>query len=150
MHFREATVADIDAYMVVRLSVKENVLSDPTRVTKADNIDYLTRFGKGWVCERNDMIVGFSIVDLERANVWALFVHPDHEGLGIGNELHRLMLNWYFAQTDKTLGLGTGVGTRAADFYRRRGWREVGLKGDETLFEMTSSDWKQTQPGNDA
>jgi GNAT superfamily N-acetyltransferase len=148
LHFREATVADIDAYMVVRLSVKENVLSDPTRVTKADNVDHLTHFGKGWVCERNDTIVGFSIVDLQRANVWALFVHPDHEGLGIGNELHRLMLDWYFSQTAKTLGLGTGIGTRAADFYRRRGWREIGFKSDEILFEMTSDDWKRTQTGN--
>lgn len=45
-----------------------------------------------------DQIVGFSIADLKENNIWALFVHPDFENLGIGRKLHDIMLDWYFEQ----------------------------------------------------
>ena len=51
MLIREAKVADIPAYMEVRFAVKENVLNNRSLVTEADNVDYLTRRGKGWVAE---------------------------------------------------------------------------------------------------
>ncbi|MCI1267364.1 MAG: hypothetical protein LKG19_12385 [Saprospiraceae bacterium] len=51
MIIREATVDDIDQYMVVRMAVKENIISNPALVTQQDNEDYLTHYGKGWVCE---------------------------------------------------------------------------------------------------
>ena len=64
MLFREATIKDIDNYMIVRMAVKENVLNNPKLVTIEDNINYLTKYGKGWVCEIDKQIVGFSIVGL--------------------------------------------------------------------------------------
>ena len=51
MNFREATVTDIPQIQRVRNAVKENVLSDPALVSDTDCIDYITRRGKGWVCE---------------------------------------------------------------------------------------------------
>ena len=84
----------------------------------------------------------FSIVDLENHNVWALFIDPVHEGHSVGKNLHRLMLDWYFSETDKTLWLGTAPGTRAEIFYRKRGWKETGMHGKEIKFEMTLQDWK--------
>jgi hypothetical protein len=53
------------------------LLSDPALVTDKDCEDYLTQKGKGWVCVIENRLVGFSIVDLEDKNIWALFVHPD-------------------------------------------------------------------------
>ena len=84
MLFREATKEDIKQIQVVRHSVKENVLSDPSIVTDEDCADYINIRGKGWVCEDDKTIVGFSIADLKDHNIWALFVKPEYEHKGIG------------------------------------------------------------------
>ncbi|WP_240337043.1 GNAT family N-acetyltransferase [Rufibacter psychrotolerans] len=142
MTFREATLRDIPQIQQVRHSVKENVLSDPSLVTDADCAEYLTQRGKGWVCEVEGVIVGFSIADLKDHNIWALFVQPEFEGKGIGRTLHDLMLDWYFAQTQEPVWLGTQPQSRADAFYRRTGWQEVGTHGKgETKFEMTFERW---------
>ena len=143
MILREATIDDIDNYMLVRMAVRENVLNNPALVPKKDNIDYLTKHGKGWVFEIENKIVGFSIVGLTQRNVWALFVHPAFEGKGIGKKLHDVMIDWYFEQTKENIWLGTEPHTKAATFYRTNGWIEVGTHGNgELKFEMTYENWK--------
>lgn len=139
--FREAGVEDIEQIMDVRLSVKENTLPDPSLVTKEDCESFLTERGKGWVCELNGRIAGFAIVDLTKHNIWALFVRPSNENMGIGQRLHRVMLDWYFKQTDHPVWLGTSPGTKAEKFYRRRGWVETGTHVKEIKFEMTKAHW---------
>ena len=143
MEFREAILSDLEAIMDVRFSVKENVLSNPDLVTIADCEDFIFRRGKGWVCVINGKVVGFSIVDLVENNIWALFVRPEFAQQGIGKQLHNLMLDWYFTQTQKTVWLGTDPGTRAETFYRKSGWQHVGMYGNEYKFEMTYSYWNQ-------
>ena len=144
MIFREAQIADIKQMQVVRHLVKENVLSNPALVTDADCEEYITTRGKGWVCEVDNNIVGFSIADLKENNIWALFVDPAYEGKGIGRRLHSLMLDWYFSQAQQKVWLGTSPNTRAEAFYRTAGWKEVGTHGDgEIKFEMTCNDWKR-------
>ncbi len=143
MLFREAGVTDIPQIQVVRNSVKENTLSNPTLVTDKDCENYLLHRGKGWVCEIDDRIVGFAIVDLLDHNVWALFVQPGFDKKGIGKKLHDDMLDWYFSQTDSTIWLSTAPNTRAEKFYRKAGWKEVGMYGKgEVKFEMSKADWK--------
>lgn len=143
MIYREAEIKDIHQMHVVRNSVKENVLSNPDLITTRDYEDYLTNRGKGFVCEINNEIVGFSIVDLVDKNVWALFINPAYEGKGIGKELHDLILTWYFTQTTETIWLGTEPKSRAEVFYRKNGWKEKGMHGkNEIKFEMNFEDWK--------
>ena len=142
MIFREAVIADIPQMQIVRHLVKENILSDPSLVTDADCEEYLTKRGKGWICAVDNIIVGFSIVDLQEKNVWALFVHPQFEHKGIGKQLHDKMLNWYFTKTSLTLWLGTEPKTRAEKFYELQGWERVGTHGrGETKFEMSFENW---------
>ncbi len=143
MIFRVAIPADIPAIQLVRNSVKENVLSDPALVPDKDVEEYIMMRGKGWVCEIEGVIVGFAIADLKESNIWALFIHHRHEKKGIGKQLHQLMLNWYFQNTDKTVWLSTSPGTRAETFYRKAGWKEAGMFGKgEIKFEMTAIEWK--------
>jgi GNAT superfamily N-acetyltransferase len=147
MRFREATKADIPAIQVVRNSVKENMLSNPALVSDKDCEDYMFVRGKGWVCEVNGSIVGFSIADLVDNNIWALFIHPDHEKKGIGKELHRLMMNWYFDQAKEFVWLSTAPKSRAESFYRKAGWTETGAtKPGEIKFEMTAAQWRKAKP----
>ncbi|MBB4805390.1 GNAT superfamily N-acetyltransferase [Chryseobacterium defluvii] len=143
MIIREARMEDIPQIQIVRNSVKENTLSDPGLVTDEDCKEFLFERGKGWVCEINSRIVGFSIIDMKEHNVWALFLHPDFEKQGIGRKLHDVMLDWYFEQTKENLWLGTSPDTRAEIFYRKSGWKETGTHGKrEIKFEMTYHHWK--------
>lgn len=142
MTIREAKKEDIEQIPLVRNSVTENTLSDPNLVTNKDCEEFMFERGKGWVCEIDNQIVGFSIVDLKQNNIWALFLRPDYEKKGIGKQLHNIMLNWYFTQTKNTVWLGTAPKTRAETFYRKSGWREIGTHGSgEIKFEMTYEDW---------
>lgn len=142
MIFRQARLNDIPQIQFVRNSVKENQLSDPSLVPDKDVADYITNRGRGWVCETSDRVVGFSIVDLVDNNIWALFIHPEFEGKGIGKKLHRLMMDWYFLQTKETVWLGTEPQSRAERFYRMQGWKKVGVHGQgEIKFEMDFKTW---------
>jgi GNAT superfamily N-acetyltransferase len=143
MEFREARKEDLQQIMDVRFAVKENVLSNPALVTIDDCEDFIFNRGKGWVCLVNENVVGFSIVDLAENNIWALFVHPEFDKIGIGRNLHDTMLDWYFTQTQETVWLGTDPGTRAETFYRKSGWKQIGMHGNEYKFEMTFSNWNQ-------
>ena len=137
MQFRVAVTEDIPQMMMVRLSVKENRLSDPSLVTEANCLNYLEHRGKGWVCEENGKILGFAVVDLLDNNVWALFVDPSAERIGIGKRLHDMMLDWYFSCSDNKLFLFTEPGTRAEGFYLKAGWVPVGIKkSGEIIFCM--------------
>ncbi len=146
MNIRVAEIKDIPQIQIVRNLVKENRLSDPALVPDSDVQDYITRRGRGWVFEINAQIVGFAIADLVDNNIWALFIHPDFEKLGIGKRLHDEMITWYFSQTDKTVWLGTSPNTRAELFYRKAGWKETGTHGKgEIKFEMTKTEWRSLQ-----
>jgi ribosomal protein S18 acetylase RimI-like enzyme len=142
MIYREAEISDIAQIQYVRHAVKENRLSDPSLVPDSDVEEYIMNRGRGWVCEINGRIAGFAIVDLVDNNVWALFIDPEFESMGIGKKLHQLMMDWYFVQTREKIWLGTDPSARAATFYRMQGWKEVGTHGkNEIKFEMNYADW---------
>ncbi|MER2998554.1 GNAT family N-acetyltransferase [Pontibacter populi] len=143
MLFRKAIIADIPGMSRVRMAVKENVLSNPDRVTAEDYWEMLEDKGAGWVCEIAQTIVGFAIVDFSDANIWALFVDPDHDKKGIGRKLHDLMLTYSFELEIGKLWLSTGPGTRAETFYRRAGWEQTGVtQSGEVRFEMERENFK--------
>lgn len=128
---------------VVRHLVKENTLSNPDLVPDKDVLYYISVKGRGWVCEVDNQVVGFSIVDLLEKSVWALFVDPAFAEKGIGKELHRLMIDWYFQQTRDKLVLGTAPNTRAERFYTLQGWTGVGTyPNGEAKFELYYENWQ--------
>ena len=136
--FREALAADIPAMSTIRLAVTENRLSDPARITPAMYHDYLERLGRSWVCEADGTIAGFAAADKHDASVWALFVHPQSEGLGIGKGLLALVVDYLFSLGNDEIVLGTGPETRADTFYTAQGWERGKMKSDTEVHYSLS------------
>ena len=107
--------------------LKENVLSNPGLVTDRDCVEYLTLRGKGWVCEADGTIVGFAIADLIDNNIWALFVHPDHEGKGNWEKYYTILCsNWYFSQQKEMVWLSTDPGYKSSSILPYAGLERNG------------------------
>jgi len=78
-----------------------------------------------------------------------LFILPAYEKRGKGQQLQRILLNWYFSHTHETVWLETNQDTRAEAFYRKSEWNEAGIHGDgEIKFEMTYRDWMEMNQSN--
>lgn len=128
--FREAEIEDIPALSEIRLSVRENVLSDPGRVTSEMYVSYLSERGKGWLCEVESQVVGFSVASLRDASIWALFVKPGYEGREIGRRLLKLATDWLFEMGATSVSLSTGANTRADRLYESWGWKRGEVRPD--------------------
>ena len=110
-------------------------MSDPGRISEDDYRKFVDA-GSGWVAENGESLVGFAIIDQAAATVWALFVDPGFEGIGVGTALHNHMIGWARGRQITKLSLTTGPDTRADHFYRAHGWQEVGrVDGGEVHFE---------------
>lgn len=133
---RRACSADIPAMSAIRLSVRENVLSNPARVTLQMYEDYLDKAGRGWVAEVGGVVAAFCYADREKASIWALFVSPDHEGRGLGKALLNLAVAWLFELGHERLRLGTMPGTRADRFYHAQGWTRMPGQGGELEYVL--------------
>ncbi len=120
--FRRATAADIPQMSRVRLSVFENRLRDPARVTPRMYEDFLEKDGRGWIAQVDGVTVAFSYANRLDGSIWALFVDPAHEGKGLAKALLGLVTAWLFEQGFAEITLDTGAGTRADLFYARQGW----------------------------
>ncbi len=144
MVIREALISDILQIQKIRRAVKENRLDESTIISDQLVAEYITRRGKGWVCEKGDALLGFAIVDMQDNNVWALFVHPDAEGQGVGSSLHKVMLDWYFKNGKKEIWLSTSPGTKAEGFYNKHGWVSGDiLESGEIKFTLSSNQWRK-------
>lgn len=125
----------------------ENVLSSPDLIKPEDYRLFLEEKGHGWVCQDKAKVVGFAIVDLEKCNVWALFVEPGHEGQGIGRTLLSLLTSYSFTNGCSRLWLGTQPDSRAKTFYMKAGWRPCGLTPNGDIrFELESIRHQEANP----
>ena len=123
---RPALLEDIPAMHALRLAVRENRLSDPSRVTLADYERRLAKPGASWVAEVNGGIAGFAIADFPSRSVWALFVSAGFEGRGIGRTLLQQVTQSLEAAGPGTIHLSTEGGTRAERLYAAAGWTRFG------------------------
>jgi GNAT superfamily N-acetyltransferase len=120
----------------VRLAVRENRLSDPGRIRSSDYLESIESLGRGWVVESDAEILGFA-VGYRSGNIWALFVHPDHEGQGYGRALHAEMISWLWSLGLRQLWLTTARGSRAEAFYQSLGWQPRGTEaGGDVRLEL--------------
>lgn len=131
---RAAGRADLPRITGIRMAVRENRLCRPEKITAT--VDYLIDRDGFWVFEEAGTILGFSSADPRDGSIFALFIDPDHEGLGIGRGLLARACDALAGAGHATATLTTGTGTRAERFYRLNGWTEVGRSGaDEVIFQ---------------
>jgi GNAT superfamily N-acetyltransferase len=135
---RVANRADIPAMHVVRLAVRENRLTTDA-ITEQHYRSAIEDTGRGWVAEEAGAVIGFAVGNRTSGNIWALFVHPDHERKGLGRLLQAAMLQWLFAEGVPRAWLTTGPGTRAQRFYEASGWSCTGTTPEgEIAYERYS------------
>lgn len=132
---RQAMIDDIPGMHRVRLAVRENRLTSD-RIRAEHYVPEISVTGRGWVVERDGVIVAFAIGNFVTGNIWALFVDPGLEGRGYGGRLHDAMVAAMLASGLARLHLGTAQGTRAERFYLAKGWRVTGMDGGDVLMEL--------------
>ena len=126
MKIRSAIPRDLPRIHGVRNGTLENRLTDPSRVKQAE-IDWYMREAVFLVAEDEaGMVQGFCCANSQTGYIWALFVIEDQQGKGFGTALIDEALLHLVRAGHAQAFLTTDDGTRAADFYRRRDWREMG------------------------
>jgi GNAT superfamily N-acetyltransferase len=134
---RQAVFSDVSDIQRIRRSVRENRLVS-TSISDHQVRESIENTGRGWVIESEGEVVAFAIGNAANGNVWALFVHPDHERRGYGRLLHDTMVKWLFSRGLKRLWLTTEPDTRAQHFYEAAGWERTGVTdGGELRYERS-------------
>jgi GNAT superfamily N-acetyltransferase len=132
--YRRATVSDIPRLIEIRGSVRENRLSDPSRVTLADYTWHINH-APIHIWEDEGLLKGMSAGDPRDGSIWALFVDPAYEGRGIGQALILAACRSIAAAGHRVAKLSTEPGTRAERFYLRNGWLARGYtERGEAIF----------------
>jgi GNAT superfamily N-acetyltransferase len=128
---RPAISADISRLIEIRAAVRENRLERMT-IGADDYLPYVED-SRCWVAEADGTIRGFAALDAETASIWALFVHPEAEGSGLGRALLDRLIAEARQRGLHLLTLETQAGTRAEHVYLQAGWQLIARDPNGTL-----------------
>jgi len=142
MIIRPANKSDAPDMMRIRTSVKENTMSEERlielNINEQSLITQLETTHSGFCAEVDDSVVGFSMGDRTDGSIFALFVSPEFEKSGIGNQLLDAVANDLKLHGYKSIRLSTEPNTRAYDFYLAKGWVHVGFADNgEAMLEFS-------------
>jgi GNAT superfamily N-acetyltransferase len=137
----ELSEDQLAALYEIRYSVVENRLGNI--VVPRDEVVRRCGESGAWICLDNGRAVAFSIASMHpKPMLWALFVRPSHEGLGIGQQLMARSMEWFRTRKAAVVTLSTDPGTRADRFIRSRAGSEAvptlqGKLSSHTAFART-------------
>ena len=145
--FRELGSDDLAAIFDVRVATWHN---DHGRreltelgITPESVRELLRSSHRGWLCESDSQVVGFSMANQDTGEMWVIAVLKSHEGKGIGKRLLGLAEDWLFSVGWEEIWLTTDPDEtlRAVGFYRRLGWQDWKLEpgGDRFMKKRRSS-----------
>ena len=130
---RPAVPGDVPGLFDVRTSVTENAMNQEEMlalgITPAAIRSMIQTSDCAWVAVDNEKTVGFSMIMPEDNCLFAAFVLPQFEALGLGKQLVHIAEQALFKHS-ATIWLETGKNTRAAGFYRHLGWGNEQDAGD--------------------
>lgn len=145
--YREMTAADLAPVLEMRCTTVENPIT-PERLERQYGVTVASltaRLGidlKGWLCETEEQVVGFTMADPSDGEVEVLAVRPRYEGFGIGRRLLDLAVGWLRDQGCAPIWLCAtpDPGLRASAVYRHLGWRPTGrMVGEDEVLELSES-----------
>ena len=142
MVLREMLQQDICGCFQVRTSVRENRYSlEALRqegITEASVAEMLATTHKGWVCEVEGKIVGFSMGNRKNGEFWVVAVLPEYEGRGIGRKLMELTVQWLRASPCADIWLRTSpdTSTRAYALYKKFGWEDCSIQKNQRIMKL--------------
>jgi GNAT superfamily N-acetyltransferase len=128
MNFRLIEAKDLSELIDLRGATRENEISREglrgIGITEESTTELLRTTHRGWLCEAEGKIVGFSIGDGKTGELWVIAVLPAFERKGIGSQLLVLVEDWRWSLDWKELWLWTNPDPkmRAFAFYLHRGW----------------------------
>jgi GNAT superfamily N-acetyltransferase len=137
MNYRRIEAADLPQLIDLRGTTRENQISREglrgIGITEESTTELLRTTHRGWLCEAEGKIAGFSIGDGKTGELWVIAVLPGFEGKGIGSQLLSLVEEWLWSLGWKELWLWTNPDPkmRAFTFYLRRGWTASESKDGE-------------------
>jgi ribosomal protein S18 acetylase RimI-like enzyme len=119
MRFREIREHDVVSLFAVRVATRENRLSREQLAGLSINektvLAMLDTTHRGWLCEKDDQVVGFAMGNRENGEMWVIALLPDYEGRGIGAELLTRVEDWLWSEGWAEIWLMTDIGpTRRA------------------------------------
>jgi len=136
MKLRLIEPRDLPAIFDVRASTRENAFSREALrdlgITEESTAELLRTTHRGWLCEDDGKITGFTIGDGKTGEIWVIAVLPEYEGRGIGSQLLRLVEDWLWSLGWAKLWLWTSSDEkkRAFSFYAKHGWKVSKVDGD--------------------
>lgn len=136
---RPALAEDQPRVSAIRMGVRENILSDPSKVTQAE-VDWYRDNAIFLVAEVAGEVVGFTCANHQTGLIWALFMDAAHEGRGIGRALLDAALARLAEAGHAQAWLTTDAGTRAERFYLRHGWQDMGRGQDGLIVFVRALD----------
>jgi GNAT superfamily N-acetyltransferase len=126
LRLRPATMADLPRIWEVRHGTVENRLTDRSLVTDTEVAWYLNE-AIFLVSEDDEGVQGFVCANHQTGYVWALFVIDGAQGHGHGTALLDEAIERLRQAGHRQAFLTTDPGTKAAAFYRSKGWHKVGV-----------------------
>jgi len=138
---RVATQDDVATLFAIRTSVVQNHLSVAQMadlgITPQVLAESIRDAPCAWIAEVDGQPAAFAMVDLAEGEVFAMFVLPTHERLGLGRKLMAGAEAVLFEHHTTLFLITDGRDhIRANGFYQRLGWSKVGqVECDDVRYE---------------
>lgn len=145
---RRASAEEVETLFDIRTSVRENHQSREELATLGVTPAAIARMLNGndaaFVADVEGAAAAFAMVKNDEANIFAVFVRPQHEGKGLGRAVLTAAEDWLWRGGAQEIWLTTGAEPhiRAHGFYAHCGWQRVPelLAGDVKYVKTRPAD----------
>ncbi|MGB0583209.1 MAG: GNAT family N-acetyltransferase [Limisphaerales bacterium] len=148
MKIRGIEIEDLPSIFEVRIATWHNPNGAEELTQFGITIESVTKMledgsHQGWLCEEDGRIVGFTMGDRTKGEMWVIALLKEYEGRGIGRALMNEVEAWLVESGWEETWLTTDVDEtlQAVGFYRNLGWEDWKFQDGDRFMR------KQFSPG---